>query len=107
MIKSKTETFLGFCVKSRKIALGVNAIQLLNKGVYLIVVCYTATENGKKAAVKLKNKFNCPLIVCKSGLENILHKQGVKTVAIKDKNLADAIINNLDDNFQLYAEGIN
>lgn len=107
MVKSKAETFLGFCVKAQKIAFGANAIELCKKGVYLLIACSTLSENGKKTAIKLKNKFNCPLIICKNGLENALHKSGVKLVAIKDKSLADAIINNVDENFELYAEGIN
>lgn len=107
MAKSKIETFLGFCIKANQIAFGVNTIELLKKGVHLIVACSSVSDNGKKAAIKLKNKFNCPLIICNCNLESVLHKNGVKTVAIKDKNLADAIIKNVDDNFELYTEGLN
>lgn len=97
----KVESYLGFCLKSRAIALGSGTIDFLKKGVYLIIVCSTASENTKKTAQKYKNRFSCPLVECRSGLENAVHKAGCKIAAIKDKNLADAICDNLDENYVL------
>ena len=64
----KVETYLGFCIKARKIALGAGTIDLLRKGVYLVIVCSTASDNAKKLAIKYKNRFSCPLVICKVGL---------------------------------------
>ena len=100
----KVETYIGFCLRARKIALGAGAIDVQKKGVYLIIVCSTASENTFKLALKYKNRFSCPLIICKTGLENAVHKASCKIVAIKDYQLADAIVKNTDEDYELYAE---
>ena len=40
----KVDSYLGFCLRARKIALGSGTIDLLKRGVYLIIVCSTASE---------------------------------------------------------------
>ncbi len=100
----KVESYLGFCLRARKIALGSGSVDVLKKGVYLIIVCSTASENTFKLAIKYKNRFSCPLIVCKAGLENAVHKAGCKIAAIRDGELARAIIANTDNDYELYTE---
>lgn len=100
----KVETYLGFCLRARKIALGGGTIDTLKKGVYLVLVCSTAAENTFKLAIKYKNRFSCPLIVCKSGLENAVHREGCKLAAVRDSELARAIIESADGNYELYTE---
>ncbi len=97
----KVETYVGFCLRARKISLGAGTIDFLKKGVYLIMVCSTASDNAKKTALKFKNRFSCPMIECKTGLENVVHKQGCKIAAIRDENLARAICDNLDGDYVL------
>lgn len=100
----KVETYIGFCLRARKIALGSGTVDTLKKGVYLILVCSTASENTFKLAVKYKNRFGCPLIVCKTGLENAVHKSGCKIAAIKDAELAKAICGNVGEDYELFTE---
>lgn len=100
----KVEAYLGFCLRARKIALGSGAVDVLKKGVYLILVCSTASENTFKVAVKYKNRFSCPLIVCKCGLENAVHREGCKVAAVRDYSLAKAILDNVDGDYELYTE---
>lgn len=101
----KIESYLGFCIKARKIALGSGTVELIKKGVYLIMVCSSASQNTVEFAVKMKNRFSCPLVVCKCGLENVVHKAGCKIAAIKDAHLAKAILENVDDkDYELYTE---
>ena len=97
----KIDTYIGFSIKARKIALGAGTIDLLRKDVYLLIVCSTASENARKVALKYKNRFSCPLIICKIGLENVVHKPGCKIAAIRDNNLAQAICDNLDGDYEL------
>lgn len=99
----KVDSYLGFCLRARKIALGSGTIDLLKRGVYLIIVCSTASENTFKVAQKYQNRFSCPLVVCYSGLENSVNKAGCKIAAVRDKNLAKAICDNLGGNYKLYA----
>lgn len=97
----KVESYLGFCIKARKISLGAGTVDTLKSGVYLLIVCSTASENTKKVALKYKNRFSCPLVECRCGLENVVHKAGCKIAAIRDENLAAAICGNLDENYVL------
>lgn len=100
----KVESYIGFCLRARKIALGAGSIDVLKKGVYLIIVCSTASENTFKLALKYKNRFSCPLMICKTGLENAVHKPTCKIAAVRDFQLADAMIKNADEDYELYTE---
>ena len=101
MAKSKIETYIGFCIRAGKISLGSGAISTLKGGVYLIILDGTAAHNSKRLALKFKNRFNCPLLVCKEGFEKAVNREGCKIAAIRDENLANAILNENDANYQL------
>lgn len=105
MAKSKIESYVGFCLRSRKIALGSGAISTLKGGVHLIIMDGTAAKNSQKLALKFKNGFSCPLVICKSGFETVVNKSGCKIAAIRDLELAKAILANLDETFELYSGG--
>lgn len=105
MERSKVETFIGFSIKSRKICLGAGAIEVQKGGVYLMIISADAAINTQKLAIKLKNRFRCPLSVCKRGFDEIVNKPNCKIAALQDKNLAKAVMENLDDNFEYYAGG--
>lgn len=105
MVKNKVETYIGFCVKAGKILLGSGSVDTARKGIYLVLICSSASENTFKLALKYKNRFSCPLIICKSGLENAVHKPNCKIAAIKDAGLARAIIDNAGGDYELYAQG--
>jgi hypothetical protein len=107
LAKSKVDTYIGFCVKARKILLGAGSVDVAKKGVKLILVCSTASENTFKLAIKYKNRFSCPLIICKCGLENAVNKPNCKIAAVMDESLAHAILDNVCDDYELYAGGSN
>ena len=106
MAKNKVETFIGFCVKARKISLGAGAIDVLRHGVYLIIVCSSGSENCFKLALKYKKKFNCPLMICRCGLETAVNKPGCKLAAVRDEGLANAIVANACEEYEIYAGGV-
>ena len=105
--RAKAESYLGFCLRARKITLGTGATDCLKNGVHLIIVCSTASENCFKLAKKFAKRHSCPLMVCKSGLENAVHRPGCKIAAITDRELAQAVISSADENFEIHAGGIN
>ncbi len=106
MPKSKIETYIGFAIKSRKVTCGFNSIESLNKGVYLLILCSSASENSLKLAEKLQHKLKCKLMVCNDiKLEDVTHKPNSKIIGIRDENLAKAICDNEDANFKLYSGG--
>lgn len=105
MGRTRIETFIGFCKKSGKLSLGAGAVDTLKKEVYLLIVSADASQNTKKLAVKFKNRFLCPLLVCKSDFDMVVNKPDCKIAAVRDMQLAKAILDNIDDNYELYAGG--
>ncbi len=96
MQKSKVETFIGFAMRTGNYRIGANAVATL-KRVNVMFVCKSASENTKKDALKLSNKFHCPLVETVSKtLEEITHRENGKVMAIADKKLSLAILENLE-----------
>ena len=99
-MQDKIVSYIGFAVKARKVKLGVNAIDTVKSGVCLLVVCASAAKNTQKEAVSFAKKFNCKLVISKTYLlEDIVHKENCKLMAILDRQLAKAILNNLNEHF--------
>lgn len=97
--KSKTATYVGFAVRAGKCRTGTNSICTLKKA-NLILLCKSASENTKKQVQKIAKKFNAPLLVTKDKLlEDLIFKPTIKVMAITDKALADAILQNFEEEF--------
>jgi hypothetical protein len=65
-----------------------------------MILCNSASENTVKDAVKLAKKFNCPIITPKEKkLEEITFRENAKVMAIADKDLSKAIIDNSQNDF--------
>ncbi len=106
MKKSRAETFIGFCIKAGKLTCGFNAIATQRKDVFLLLLCSGASENAKKSAIKLMDKFHCEMMILLSGeLERITGRENCKIAAVRDKNLANAILQAEDENFRKYSGG--
>lgn len=105
MANGKIETYIGFCIRARKITLGSGAISCIKDGVYLLLMDGASAKNSQRLALKFKNRFSCPLVVCKSGFEKAVNKEGCKLAAVRDKELSKAILENLDGNYELYSGG--
>lgn len=105
MEQSKVRSYIGFCFRARKITLGSGAIGALNGGVYLLILDCKAKKNSLRYALKYKNRFLCPLLICNDDFEDIVKKPLCKLVAIRDKSLAEAIIKSGDRCYELYTEG--
>ena len=86
--RAKAESYIGFCLRARRITLGSGAVDCLKRGVHLIIVCSTASENSFRLAQKFARRHNCPLMICRCGLENAVHKAGCKIAAVLDRQRA-------------------
>ena len=107
MPKSKAESYIGFCIKAGKLTCGFNAVESLKKEVYLLLLCDTASANGKKSAKKLQKRFGCEMLLfCGKTLEEVTGKTGCKLAAVREQNLAKAILSVEDENFRKYSGGI-
>ena len=110
MERSKLQTYLGFCIRARKIVFGAEECEGTKKGVFLLLMDEDLGNSSKKCMVKAQEKFGCPLFaVEKALLGELLHRPSVKAVAIKDKNLASAIQAAVmsEPQFKLYSGGNN
>lgn len=105
MAQSKVFSYIGFCKRAHKITLGSSAIGTLKGGVFLLLLDKEAANNSIRYALKFKRKFNCPLLVCGDDFEELTGKPQCRLAAIRDKNLADAILNCGEDGYELYTEG--
>ena len=101
MVQSKVRSYIGFCFKSGKITLGSSAIGILKGGVYLLILDGKAAKNSLRYALKYKNRFNCPLLICNDNFEHLVGKPLCRLAAIRDRNLADAILNSGDSGYEL------
>ena len=107
MPKSKAESYIGFCIKAGKLTCGFNAVESPKKEVYLLLLCDTASANGKKSAEKLQKRFGCEMLLfCGKTLEEVTGKTGCKLAAVREQNLAKAILSVEDENFRKYSGGI-
>jgi len=98
-MQSKAVTFINFAVRARKICMGVNAAEALREKAYLLILCGSASENTKKQALKIAKRKNCVIIESKELLSGILNKENCKLAAVLDKNLAQAVMDNLGEEF--------
>lgn len=106
MLASKAERYIGLCMKAGRLVCGFNALEAEKKDVYLLILCSSASENAKKSALKLKNKFGCELLIYSGGLlEDVTGRPNCKIAAVRERNLAKAILSATDEDLKIYAGG--
>jgi len=108
--KSKIETYLGFCIRSRQIIFGAETIEKQKKGVFLLVIDGAIGKNSLKPILRAQEKLGCPLYITDAGaLAEWVHRPAVRAAAITDNNLASAMIKSADSEpkFKLYSGGNN
>ena len=106
MQNKKIFTYVGFSKRAGKLKTGTNAIKTVKKGVYLIIVCKTASANAIKEAEKLSNRFGCPLFITETfTVEELVDKENCKLVAILEPELAKAIILNAGEDLKEFSGG--
>lgn len=107
MQKDKIEALLGFAVKANKLIYGLDNLELLKKKRYLYIQCHTLSENAKNKIKRLAQEKNVPILETKINLEDILHKINCKVVGLSDKQMSEAILQNINNNYQLYVVEVN
>ena len=71
------------------------------------MICKSASENTFDEVVSIANKLSATLIISEEYLvEDIVHKENCKVVAITDKALAKAVLDHLDVGFTKYSGGL-
>lgn len=95
MERDKIKAYLGFARRARKLATGVNAVKTLRGGVYLLLLDRSAAKNTRKESESLAAGFSCPLRETE-GLEELTGKPNCKLAAVREENLARAVLGVLD-----------
>lgn len=94
MEESKIAAYFGFAKRAGKLTLGVNAAETLKKSVYLLAADVRTEKNSRKIIEKLQSKFSCPLVYFED-LEKLVGRAGCRLAAVREVNLAKAILNQL------------
>ena len=89
----KVSAYIGFSVRKGSVVFGLDTIETYRKKVHLILCSDQLAENSYKRAAAEAQKRNCAVATIE-GLEETL-KRNCKVLAICDKQLAEAIKENL------------
>jgi len=107
-LQSKINSYIGFAQKSASVIYGIDSLSRHKGKIYLIIFSRSLSENSLKNARSLIKKCSSPAVIAdENALENALNKENCKFIAIKDKNLSEAIIKVASENngeFKMYSE---
>ena len=92
-MNSKVETYIGFAIKKGSVVFGCDNIANYRKKVYLLLSTKTLSDNSLAVLQAVARKRELQLLTIDD--YDILIKRNCKALAICDKSLADAIIQNL------------
>ena len=102
MPSGKIATYIGFARRARKVKVGVNAISTVKGQIPLMLVCATASENTLNEAISLAKKHGAKLVLTKQiTVADFFGKENARLAAILDKNLSNAILENLTEEYEI------
>ena len=96
--KSKAETYIGFAIRKGSYKIGVNAINTIKKA-QLLIICSSAGEDTQNKSKKFARKWGCKILQIKKPLKEVVFRENAKLMAITDKVLAEAILENINNEF--------
>lgn len=92
-MNSKIETYIGFAIKKGSVVFGCDTIKNYRKKMYLLLYTTTLSQNSLSQLEGVSQNLGCPLAQIEDF--NILKLKNCKALAICDKSLANAILENL------------
>lgn len=94
-MNDKIETYIGFAIKKGSIVFGCDNIQKYRKKIYLLLGTKSLSDNSMSVLQSVADKRNCKLLRIED--YETLSKHNCKALAVCDKSLSDAIINNVKE----------
>ena len=94
-MNGKIETYIGFAIRKGSVVFGCDSIKTYRKKIWLLLYTPSLSANSLSALVEVSEKLNRPLAQIPDF--EILLKKNCKALAICDKSLANAILENLND----------
>ncbi len=100
MKQGKIESYMGFAARARNLSTGYNTcVFMLEKGkLKLLVLAGDLSDNSKEKMIKAANQYGTPYRLY-GRIEDLSHATGTEgkgIFGIADKNLANAIISEID-----------
>lgn len=92
-MNSKVESYIGFAIKKGSVVFGCDGIKSSKKRLLLLLYTPTLSDNSLSVLKGVSIQRNCPLLQIED--YEILMKKNCKALAICDKSLANAILENL------------
>ena len=90
----KIKTYVGFSIKSKTIIYGVDSIK--ESIPYVVIYSENLAESSKGKLLENLKEKNCPFYeISKEDMLEIFQNENIKVFAIKNKELARAIIENI------------
>ena len=102
MATDKVKTLIGFAMKAGKVVFGTDNIEY-SRTKRLIILCNTLSENSRNKVVAHCGKVPV-LLVTQGTLAEITHRENCKAIAITDKQMSEAMLNNKNGNYRLITE---
>lgn len=92
-MNSKIETYIGFAIKKGSVVFGVDNIKYYRKKMYLLLYVESLSQNSLDVLKLTSERVGCPLSQIQD--YETLQRKNCKALAICDKSLANAILENL------------
>ncbi len=99
-MNSKIKTYLGFAVKKGGVVFGLDNIKKRKSSICLVLASTEASEKTIKEVEFFCSKNKIPLVLSALPVGEAVGKPGVKIMALTDKNLAEAVMQNIDKDFK-------
>lgn len=92
-MNNKIETYIGFAIKKGSVVFGVDTIKYYRKKMYLLLYVESLSQNSLYVLKLTAERVGCPLSQIQD--YETLQRKNCKALAICDKSLANAILENL------------
>lgn len=99
----KVVSILGFAIKAGKVLYGCDSIERYHKRKYLMILCGTLSDNSRDKIIR--SQVGVPTVVVKqTTVEEMTHHSGCKAIAVIDKQMAQAMLDNMNGTYQRVTE---
>ena len=93
----RLRTFVGFAVKAGKVVWGTDNLLAYKKKLRLVLASADLAENAREKLVAYCDARSVELTVLQGiTVAELVCRDGVKVIGVSDKNLADAILSELE-----------
>ena len=99
-MRSKVESYLGFAARARSLSTGYNTciFMMEKRKLKLLILTEDLSENSKEKMVRAAKQYEVPCRIYGKiyDLSHITGTEGKGIFGLADKNLADAIVSEID-----------